>query len=149
MQQIIQAYICIYFYRMNFNINQLKELPNVAKEIISNFHQKIILFDGEMGAGKTTLIKEIIHQMRSEDETSSPTFSIVTEYETQMGKVFHFDLYRIKSEEEAMDFGIEEYLDSGNYCFIEWPDKIKNLLPTSYHTVKIVAEENQRTIIFV
>ncbi len=134
---------------MEFQIHSIEELNSVAKEIISNFQHKIILFEGEMGTGKTTLIKEIILQMGSKDEVSSPTFSIVNEYETPMGKVFHFDLYRIKSEEEAMDFGVEEYLDSGNYCFIEWPDKIENLISGAHHTVKIIVQENQRTIIFV
>ena len=134
---------------MTKTISSLSELPFVAQEILADIQHKIILFDGEMGAGKTTLIKEMIQQMGSDDETSSPTFSIVNEYETKMGKVFHFDLYRIKSEEEAMDFGVDEYLDSGNYCFIEWPDKIENLLPNTFHTVKIIAQENQRTIIFV
>lgn len=134
---------------MTSTINSIQELPELAKKIISKFQHKIILFEGEMGAGKTTLIKEIIAQMGSDDETSSPTFSIVNEYETEMGKVFHFDLYRIKSEMEALDFGIEEYLDSGAYCFIEWPDKLGSLLPDLHHTVKIIAQENQRTIIFV
>lgn len=101
-----------------------------------------------MGAGKTTLIKEVISLMGSDDETSSPTFSIVNEYETDWGKVFHFDLYRIKSESEAFDFGIEEYLDSDAYCFIEWPDKIQNLIPDAHHLIKINAENNIRTIIF-
>jgi|SRR5690606_30424498 len=134
---------------ISFTVSSIEELPKVAQEIIFSFHHKIILFEGEMGAGKTTLIKEIISAMGSKDETSSPTFSIVNEYETSIGKVYHFDLYRIKSEEEAMDFGIEEYLDSGDYCFIEWPDKIENLISGPHHTVKIIVQENQRTIIFV
>lgn len=133
---------------MEFIINSLDELPKLAQEIISNLKHKIILFEGEMGAGKTTLIKEIIAQMGSDDETSSPTFSIVNEYETDMGKVFHFDLYRIKSEMEAYDFGIEEYLDSGAYCFIEWPDKIENLISEEHHLIKINAENNIRTVKF-
>lgn len=133
---------------MTTTINSIQELPALAQEIISNLTHKIILFEGEMGAGKTTLIKEIIYRMGSQDETSSPTFSIVNEYETQMGKVFHFDLYRIKSETEALDFGMEEYLDSDAYCFIEWPDKIENLIPKAHHLIKINAENNTRTVIF-
>lgn len=101
-----------------------------------------------MGAGKTTLVREIISRMGSKDEGSSPTFSIVNEYETEMGKVFHFDFYRIRSEEEAMDFGVEEYLYSGHYCFIEWPGKIEGLIPENHHTVKIIRENNSRSIIF-
>lgn len=134
---------------MEFQIHSIEELNSVAKEIISNLQQKIILLEGEMGAGKTTFIKVLLQEMGSTDEISSPTFSIVNEYEIPEGKVFHFDLYRIKSEEEALDFGIEEYLYSGEYCFIEWPDKISDLLPEKYHTIKIIAEGNQRTIIFV
>lgn len=133
---------------MKFNAKSTHDLKPIATQILKNLNHKIILFEGEMGAGKTTLIKEIVCQMNSSDETSSPTFSIVNEYETSMGSVFHFDFYRIKSEEEAMDFGVEEYLNSGNYCFIEWSDKIKNLLPFEYHSIKIIVEENQRTIIF-
>lgn len=133
---------------MRFKIEKLEELTGVARSLLCNFKHKIILFEGEMGAGKTTLIKEIISQMGSRDETSSPTFSIVNEYDTEMGKVFHFDLYRIKSEEEAMDFGIEEYLYSGNYCFIEWPVKIENLIPENHHIVKIIAGNRSRSIIF-
>jgi len=87
--------------------------------------------------------------MGSEDEASSPTFSIVNEYETEIGKVFHFDFYRIKSEEEAMDFGVDEYLYSGSYCFIEWPERIENLIPEEFHTVKIISENGKRIITFV
>lgn len=133
---------------MIFNVNNIQELPEVAGKLLSRLRHKIILFEGEMGAGKTTLIKEIIRQMGSPDETSSPTFSIVNEYETEAGKAFHFDFYRIRSEEEAMDFGVEEYLYSDNFCFIEWPEKIENLIPEPHHTVKINVENNSRTIIF-
>lgn len=134
---------------MRFKIKNRVELPQLAKDILSNLKHKIILFEGEMGAGKTTLIKEIINQMGSSDETSSPTFSIVNEYETQMGRVFHFDFYRIKSEEEAMDFGVEEYFYSSDFCFIEWPGKIENLIPENHHIVKIIAENRSRSITFV
>lgn len=133
---------------MKYTVNSLEELKSVSRDIISKLKHKIVLLEGEMGAGKTTLIKEVISLMGSDDETSSPTFSIVNEYETDWGKVFHFDLYRIKSESEAFDFGIEEYLDSDAYCFIEWPDKIQNLIPDAHHLIKINAENNIRTIIF-
>ena len=133
---------------MTFTINSIQELPKIAQEIISNLQHKIILFEGEMGAGKTTFIKVFVNELGSSDEVSSPTFSIVNEYEIPNGKIFHFDLYRIKSEEEAMGFGIEEYLDSGQFCLIEWPDKIQNLIAEPHHTLKIIAQENQRTIIF-
>lgn len=133
---------------MEFKIESIEELGNVANDLIPQFQHKVILFEGEMGAGKTTFIKVLVEQMGTKDEISSPTFSIVNEYETNSGKVFHFDMYRIKSEEEAMDFGIEEYLYSNHYCFIEWPSKIESLIPAEHHTIKIIAEENSRTIIF-
>ncbi|MFA7448871.1 MAG: tRNA (adenosine(37)-N6)-threonylcarbamoyltransferase complex ATPase subunit type 1 TsaE [Weeksellaceae bacterium] len=133
---------------MNFTANKLEDLIPIAKEILTNLKHKVVLFEGELGAGKTSFIKVLVKEMGSSDEVSSPTFSIVNEYELPKGKVFHFDLYRIKTEEEALDFGIDEYLDSGNFCFIEWPDKISDLLPDDFHTVKIIAEENKRTVIF-
>lgn len=133
---------------MKFQIESIEELTTIAKELIPHFQHKTILFEGEMGAGKTTFIKVLVEEMGTLDEVSSPTFSIVNEYETDLGKVFHFDLYRIKSEEEAMDFGIEEYLYSNQYCLIEWPSKIENLIPNEHHTIEIITEENSRTIIF-
>lgn len=133
---------------MNFLIKNTDELPVVAKELVSKFKHKIVLFEGELGAGKTTLIKELVKQLGSTDEASSPTFSIVNEYDSPNGKIFHFDFYRIKSEEEALDFGTEEYLDSGNWCFIEWPDKIENLLFDDFHKIKIISEDGTRNIIF-
>lgn len=133
---------------MEFKIQSVEELKKVAKELIPQFLHKVILFEGEMGAGKTTFMKVLVEEMHTQDEISSPTFSIVNEYDTELGKVYHFDMYRIKSEEEAMDFGVEEYLYSGNFCFIEWPSKVENLLPEEHHIVKIIAEENFRTIIF-
>jgi tRNA threonylcarbamoyladenosine biosynthesis protein TsaE len=133
---------------MECKIQSVEELKKVAKELIPQFLHKVILFEGEMGAGKTTFIKVLVEEMGTQDEISSPTFSIVNEYDTEHGKVYHFDMYRIKSEEEAMDFGVEEYLYSGKYCFIEWPSKVENLLPEEHHIVKIIAQENSRTIIF-
>lgn len=133
---------------MEFNVKSLDDLIPIVREISTHFQHKIILFEGEMGAGKTTFIKALVKEIGSSDEVSSPTFSLVNEYEIPNGKIFHFDLYRIKSEEEALDFGIEEYLDSGNLCLIEWPDKIRNLLPEKFHQIKISSKEQIRTIIF-
>ncbi len=111
---------------------------------------KVWLFLGDMGAGKTTLIKEIGKQLQVTDAMSSPTFSIVNEYRTSDKKqVYHFDFYRIKNETEAVEIGIEDYFYSGKYCFIEWPEKIPNLLPDVYAIIKIETTDiNHRTLSF-
>lgn len=134
---------------MNWTVKSVNELPEIAQKILAHITFKIIIFEGEMGAGKTTLIKELILQMGSSDHTSSPSFSIVNEYETAKGKVYHFDFYRMKTEEEALDFGLDEYLNSEAYNFMEWPEKIQSYLPEDYHTVKINSENGFRTINFV
>ncbi len=108
----------------------LKELPEIAKTIISEVRHKTILFYGDMGIGKTTLIKELVKQLDSDDVVSSPTFSLVNEYHSQKGeKIYHFDFYRIEDENEALDIGIEDYFYDNDWCLIEWPEKVKNLLP--------------------
>ncbi|NCT09313.1 MAG: tRNA (adenosine(37)-N6)-threonylcarbamoyltransferase complex ATPase subunit type 1 TsaE [Flavobacteriia bacterium] len=114
---------------MNKNYS-LSELPQIASQIIASTSNKTLLFYGEMGVGKTTLIKEICKQLGVLDNISSPTFSLVNEYKTKKNKtVFHFDFYRIKNENEALDIGIEDYFYDNHWCFIEWPQNIKNLLP--------------------
>lgn len=107
---------------------------------------RIILFYGEMGAGKTTLIKEMCKILGAQDKGSSPTFSIVNEYQTPYAPVYHFDLYRLKNQEELFDIGFEEYLDSGNYCLIEWPEKAEGLLPGNVFSVKITVHGQERKI---
>lgn len=126
----------------------LNDITQVAKAIVDHSKSKIIIFNGEMGAGKTTLIKELVKLLGIKDVTSSPTFSLVNQYQsTQNELVYHFDFYRINQETEAMDMGIEEYFDSGAWCFIEWPEKIKNLLPLTVDEVIIkVINEHERTI---
>jgi tRNA threonylcarbamoyladenosine biosynthesis protein TsaE len=127
----------------------LLDLDRVAKEIIKFAGvNKIWLFEGEMGAGKTTLIKSICRILGIKDNISSPTFSLVNEYQNGKGEIFyHFDFYRINNEEEAMDIGCDEYFDSGNHCFIEWPSKIPALIPDEYMMVHIKEEADQsRTI---
>ncbi len=114
---------------MNKNYS-LDNLSEIASEIIASAENKTLLFFGEMGVGKTTLIKEICKVLGVTDSISSPTFSLVNEYETsKKEKVFHFDFYRITDEEEALDMGIEEYFDNNDWCLIEWPKNIENLLP--------------------
>lgn len=126
----------------------LSEVPSIAQEIIASTKYKIVLFYAEMGAGKTTLIKEICKQLGVEDVISSPTFSLVNEYQTNNGEtVYHFDFYRITDEEEALDIGVEDYFYSKSWCFIEWPDNIENLLPLDAVEIHIsILEVNQRNI---
>ncbi len=108
----------------------LDQLPELAQQIVGvSDHLRIWCFNGPMGAGKTTLIKQVCKQLGVEDEVSSPTFSLVNEYKTTEGKaVYHFDFYRIRSIEEVYDIGYEEYFYSGAICLMEWPEKIMELL---------------------
>lgn len=116
---------------------QIDSIDTIAKELISNFSSKTVLFYGDMGVGKTTLIKALVKALGSEDEVSSPTFSIVNEYVIENGRLFHFDLYRINDEEEALNFGFEDYLYTPNWVFIEWPDNARDLLPEDYNRIDI------------
>lgn len=127
---------------------ELTQLPEVAKQVISFAGDlKIWAFEGEMGAGKTTLIKAICEELDVEDNVSSPTFSIVNEYWSDKAKsIYHFDFYRLKDESEALDIGIEEYFDSGNLCFLEWPSKIESLLPDPLLQIRISLEGKNRVI---
>lgn len=124
---------------MQLIIDSESELDNVASKIIEYSQgEKIWAIFGDMGAGKTTLIRAIARNYRIEDNVHSPTFSIVNEYANDDGDVFyHFDFYRIKDLTEAMDIGVEEYLDSGCHCFIEWPAKVSALLPDQYIKIEI------------
>lgn len=133
---------------MEILINNMEELPGAAKRLLEfSSGAKIFLFEGDMGAGKTTLIKALCAELAVNDMTSSPTYSIVNEYIYPKGKIFHFDFYRIKSEIEAYDLGFEEYLYSKQYCFIEWPERIKSLWPESYIQIVInQTKDKERTI---
>lgn len=114
---------------MNINFT-LSELPEIANKIIQYVPHKVLLFYGKMGVGKTTLIKEVVKQLKVEDLVNSPTFSLVNEYHTNEGKtIYHFDFYRIEKEEEALDIGIDDYFYNNEWCLVEWPEKVKNLLP--------------------
>ena len=116
----------------------LSEIVDLAKRIKGLLHHKIVLIDGPMGAGKTTFIKALCNELEVKDTVSSPTFSLINEYITSSGKlIYHFDCFRIENSQEALDFGAEEYLDSGNLCLIEWSDKISDLIPKEIHQIKI------------
>jgi tRNA threonylcarbamoyladenosine biosynthesis protein TsaE len=116
----------------------LDQIDWAAQKVLAANPEKVILFNGEMGAGKTTLIKALCRTLGISDVTSSPTFSLVNEYVSGNGEtVYHFDVYRLKHETEALDMGIEEYLYSGHYCFIEWAEKIPNLIPENHAVVSL------------
>jgi len=121
----------------------LEEIDHTAQQVLSLSIKNIILLHGSMGAGKTTFIKALARQLGVQDMTSSPTFSIVNEYLAGDGNpLYHFDLYRLNSEEEAYDMGIDEYFYSGNLCLIEWPEKTPNLIPIDHTTITIKALPN-------
>jgi len=132
---------------IQFTISEIDELKNTAKELMRAFpEQRVFLFEAEMGAGKTTFIKELAKQLGVTSNLSSPTYSIVNEYKSEKGNVYHFDLYRLKNFNECLDFGMEEYVNSGNYCFIEWPEIANALYPENSVRVKIVVREGKRII---
>lgn len=110
-------------------IFDIQSIDIVAKELLANAKHKTILFYGDMGVGKTTLISALVKALGGTDETSSPTFSIVNEYKVNNDIVYHFDFYRINDETEVLDIGIEDYFYSGHWNFIEWPEKIEGILP--------------------
>ncbi len=127
----------------------LQELPKVAKELITNVPTKTLLFNAEMGVGKTTLIKEICKQLGVEDTISSPTYSLVNEYQGNGSLIYHFDFYRILHEEEAYDIGFEEYLDEKNWIFIEWPKKVHRLLPENCVKINIKLQNDGKRILLM
>lgn len=130
-------------------VNSLSDLPSAAAQLLDFAGDgRIFLFYGDMGAGKTTFVKSICAQLGVEEAVSSPTFAIINEYKGTPGSIFHFDFYRLKNQSEALDMGYEEYFYSGNYCFIEWPEQIPDLLPDHYVQVSIKAvSETAREII--
>ncbi len=130
---------------MNYNISEIHRAVESIKPYLDEY--KVVLFNGPMGAGKTTLISALCRSLGSTDDLSSPTFSIVNEYESKAGTIYHFDFYRIESIEEAFDFGVEEYLYSDKLCFLEWSEKIEELLPNKYLIVNIeVISESERAL---
>lgn len=132
-----------------YKANTLSDLQTIAEALLVDFKSnKVIAFYGEMGVGKTTLIKELCKVLGVEDVANSPTFSIVNEYlSNNKEAVYHFDFYRIEEEDEVFDLGYEDYFYSDSYCFIEWPEKIPNLLPDNVVKVTLgLDEENNRLI---
>lgn len=131
-------------------LRKANEAESVARLILQSHPEvRVFVLHGDLGAGKTTLIKGFCEALGVQDQTSSPTFAIVNEYRSDMGgPVYHFDLYRLKSEEELQGIGFEEYLDSGAYCFIEWPELAQGLLPEDALHVRLqVMPDGSRRIV--
>ncbi len=127
-----------------------KETGKVAEALLKNSESNVFLFYGSMGVGKTTLIKELALQLGVKEPSSSPSFSIVNEYDTPNGTVYHFDFYRINDISEAFDIGFEDYLYNGDYIFIEWPEKIEQLLPLDANKITLEINNNgSRTLKFM
>lgn len=123
-------------------VYNLDNITEVARKFIDEIGKnRIFLFDGEMGAGKTTFIAEVCRLLGADDDFGSPTFSLVNEYADKEGRpIYHFDFYRIDNPQEALEIGVEDYFYSGNLCFVEWPDRLGNLIPEEAVVVRI--EEN-------
>ena len=136
---------------MEYISETIFDLEIIGKKIIKFSEKKsnIFTFEGEIGVGKTTLIKKILNNFKVKDLVKSPTFSIVNEYLTSDNKIiYHFDFFRLKNKIEVLDMGFEEYLDSSNFCFIEWPKYIQNLLPSDVTKIKMeYLDESKRKII--
>lgn len=130
-------------------VPNLKYLSQAAEKLLAllNVDKRVFLFDAPMGAGKTTFIKALCRELGVEENVSSPTFSIINEYHSPIGPIYHFDFYRIKEEQEAYDMGYEEYFYSGSYCFVEWPQKISNILPEDALLIEIVISGPESRII--
>ncbi|MCC9167195.1 tRNA (adenosine(37)-N6)-threonylcarbamoyltransferase complex ATPase subunit type 1 TsaE [Pontibacter harenae] len=125
--------------KVQLKMSSLEDLPAAASVLLEEAKEMpVVLFEGPMGAGKTTLIKEVCRQLGVQENVSSPTFSLVNEYEAPEGNlIYHFDFYRINQEREALEIGALEYFDSGRMCLIEWPSLIPNLLPEHYLLVTL------------
>ena len=121
---------------------ELSEIDSVAVELLAKVKSQTLLFYGDMGAGKTTLIKALVKALGGADTASSPTFSLVNEYQTDQGTVYHFDFYRIEDEAEALDMGIEDYLNTDSWKFIEWPQKIEKLLDQNVEKLEVSTQKN-------
>lgn len=131
-------------------VEDLDQMASTALKLAKDIEHPLILFIGELGAGKTTLIKELIKLDESEDSGSSPSFSIINEYKTKSGRSYHLDLYRLNTPEEAFQLGIEEIIYSGDRCYVEWPQIILDYIDEPFHIIKIeLIENNKRKISIV
>jgi len=134
---------------MQFIIHQINDWQNVVDYILPELKHNILLLKGNLGAGKTTFTQFLLKNLGSKDEVNSPTYSIVNEYNSPKGKIYHFDLYRLKNIEEVYDIGIEEYLDSAFLCIIEWPEVYEDeLYGLNYHSMSINNTGENREITF-
>ena len=135
---------------MQYTLSEIDSIAHTfVKEVLPHSH-RVILFQGAMGAGKTTFIRSLCKALGVKDIVSSPTFSLVNEYQGKPERIFHFDLYRIEDEAEALDFGIEEYWQGNDWCFIEWGERIPSLLPEAYtEFVFTVVDEITREIAII
>ena len=125
----------------------LDNINKASKLVIDNIKTTVVRIDGKMGAGKTKIISNICMQLGVKEVITSPTFSLINSYQSTNGPIYHFDFYRLQNPNEALDIGIEEYLESGNVCFLEWAEKIENHLPLNYdHYILKVLNDNTRKI---
>ena len=128
-------------------VYNLANINKASKLIIDNIKTTVVRIDGKMGAGKTKIISNICMQLGVKEVITSPTFSLINTYQSTNGPIYHFDFYRLQNSNEALDIGIEEYLESGNVCFLEWAEKIENHLPLNYdHYILKVLNDNTRRI---
>jgi tRNA threonylcarbamoyladenosine biosynthesis protein TsaE len=128
-----------------YHSSSIEDLSVLSAQILTDCQQsRIFTFYGQLGAGKTTLIKSLCVALGYQEDVTSPTFSLVNEYTIAQNKIYHMDLYRLKNIEEALDIGLEEYLYSGYYCFIEWPQVAIELLSEPYYVIKIEVEKNRQ-----
>ncbi len=131
----------------HFSARSIQDLSPICQYLaVLTKEQRIVLFSGQMGTGKTTLIKQLCKELGVIDEVSSPTFSLVNEYQSASGPIYHFDLYRIRSEEELYDIGYEDYFFSGYLCLVEWPEMAKRIMPSEHVLVEFQLENNHRSI---
>ena len=128
-------------------IYNLTNINKASKLVIDNIKTTVVRIDGKIGAGKTKIISNICMQLGVKEVITSPTFSLINTYQSTNGPIYHFDFYRLQNSNEALDIGIEEYLESGNVCFLEWAEKIENHLPLNYdHYILKVLNDNTRRI---